>query len=488
MTRRSTVLGLAVLCFSLLASLDLRAAAPANDQCSGAETIPSFGPFPWLTSIVTNIQDALTVNDPPPPTNCFGGQISRSVWYQFTPADTALYTVSLKFTATTMQDTLLGIYTSPAGCSGPFTQYVCNDDIGTLQSAVTTNFSAGVTYYMVVWHTLTNAPPEGQRSLQLKVAKVEPPMNDICEFAAEIPSAASNFPYWTTTTNTHLATTDNDPAGSLCSTGRRSVWFKFRPEIGGSYIIATCTNNTATKIYNTMMVLYENTGGCGGTMNLLQCNPGFCGTSAAIIRQLTPGTDYYIVVWDVDAEALTDETDVQLFVERQGPPTVTTIGHSNAQPTTVTLIGSANPKGVVTRGYFEWSTTPGVYNNITAPSSTLGVGIVDFPYSRALFDQAPGTTIYYRAVAFNSFGTVHGEGKSVTLPFPRPNIHTITREGGGLRIQFTGSEGYTHAVEVSEDLRNWTRLGDATPLEFDEFEYIDPGPLNGTQRFYRIKL
>jgi hypothetical protein len=86
----------------------------------------------------------------------------------------------------------------------------------------------------------------------------------------------------------------------------------------------------------------------------------------------------------------------------------------------------------------------------------------------------------------NFFGTVFGEGKSVTLPLPQPVITSVTREGNNFRIQFTGSEGYTHEVQGSDDLRTWTRLGDATPLEFDQFEYVDQG--NATRRFYRIKL
>src|SRR5687768_898603 len=171
--RRSIAFGLAFFCLGLImAAFAVVAAPPANDQCAGAENIPGAGPFPYLSSITTNIDEATLLGDPPPPTNCYGGAISRSIWYQFAPTESGLYTVSLKYTATTMQDTLLGIYTSAGGCSGPFQQYVCNDDIGTLQSAVTTNFSAGSTYYVVVWHTLTNAPVEGQRSVQLKVNKV----------------------------------------------------------------------------------------------------------------------------------------------------------------------------------------------------------------------------------------------------------------------------------------------------------------------------
>ena len=488
--RRSVALGLAFLCLGLMvAALELQAGPPANDQCSGAEIIPGAGPFPYLSSIITNIQDATTVNDPPPPTNCYAGEIARSVWYRFAPTQSGLYTVTLKFTATTLQDTLLGIYTSAGGCGGPFVQYACNDDSGTLQSAITTNFNAGSTYYVVVWNTITNLPPEGQRSVQLKVQKVLPAPNDLCSGAEVIPSAGP-FPYRTATTDTYLASTNNDPPGPLCGTSdtspQRSVWYKFRPTVGGNYIIATCADTTATKIYNTMLGVYQSSGGCSGTLTPLRCNPGYCGNLAAVIMNLFPDTDYYFVVWDLaskgDPTPLPGETDAQLFIDQQGPPTVVTVGYSNAVPTSVQLNGEANPKGSLTRGYFEWGTTPS-YGNVTA-NSTLGTGIVPFAYSRVVSGPPPGTTIYYRAAAVNFFGTIYGEGKSVRLPLAL----TATREGNTLRLHFSAAEEYTYVIEASEDLQHWTTLGPATPVDVDQFDYVDQGPLNLRQRFYRIKL
>ena len=481
--RRIVVLGLAFLCVGMVLSAPgLRAAPPVNDQCSGAEIIPGAGPFPYYSSIITNMQEALTINDPPHPTNCYDGEISKSVWSRFTPAVGGLYTVSTKFTVTTM-DTLMGIYTSPSGCSGPFTRYACNDDVGNLQSAITTNFNAGTTYYIVIWHTLTRPLEPGEENLQLKVVQVLPPDNDFCEGAQEIPPSGP-FPHWTAVKNTHVASTVGDPSEPLCTVGQRSVWYHFRPNSGGQYIIATCTNNTATTIDRTMLAVYTNSlGSCGGTMVQLRCNSGFCGYSAAVIMNLIPQVDYYILAWDQESEPLPDETDVQLFVEKQGPPAVTTIGHSNAQPTTVSLIGSANPKGSTTRGYFEWGTTP-AYGNVTA-NSTLGAGIVDFPFSRVLFDLAPGSTIYYRAAANNFFGTVYGEVKSVTLPLL---IDSVAMEGNDLRILFRGNDAYVYEVQYSTDLKTWTRLGDAVPLDPDHFEYLDVGARSQPQRFYRIKL
>src|SRR3954452_21635233 len=64
----------------------LRAVPPANDQCAGAQEVPSNGPFPYAT-ITVDISDATITGDPPRP-SCptFPSTASRSVWYTFTPA------------------------------------------------------------------------------------------------------------------------------------------------------------------------------------------------------------------------------------------------------------------------------------------------------------------------------------------------------------------------------------------------------------------
>jgi len=94
--------------------------APSNDLCAGAEVIPAAGPFPLLTAVTTDITDATTTGDPATP-SC-QTSISRSIWYTFQPATTALYTFSLcaqDGTASTVDDTVLAVYTSAGGCAGP---------------------------------------------------------------------------------------------------------------------------------------------------------------------------------------------------------------------------------------------------------------------------------------------------------------------------------------------------------------------------------
>jgi hypothetical protein len=82
--------------------------APPNDTVAGAQVIPAAGPFPYLTP-VSEASGATTVGDPRSVVCQRSG--ARSLWYSFTPAETSSYTISTcADTATTVSDTLLGLY------------------------------------------------------------------------------------------------------------------------------------------------------------------------------------------------------------------------------------------------------------------------------------------------------------------------------------------------------------------------------------------
>src|SRR5262245_54426460 len=83
------------------------AAPPANDTCAGAVIVPGSGPYPFLSPLV-DLAEATTAGDPPPPT-C-QSNVSRGVWFAFTPAIDNEYTFSLcpdAPTGTTVDDTVL---------------------------------------------------------------------------------------------------------------------------------------------------------------------------------------------------------------------------------------------------------------------------------------------------------------------------------------------------------------------------------------------
>ncbi|HXI03852.1 MAG TPA: DUF11 domain-containing protein, partial [Candidatus Saccharimonadales bacterium] len=160
--------------------------APTNDLCAGAETIPDAGPFPYLTSITSDIGGATTAGDPPPP-SC-QSNVSRSIWYAFTPSADGRYAFSLcadSPTGTTVDDTVLAVYESSAVCSGlSEISGGCNDDSCFAEAAQSVisgvNLANRTTYYVVVWEYGTADPAAGNTAVQLRVSQVASPPNDTC--------------------------------------------------------------------------------------------------------------------------------------------------------------------------------------------------------------------------------------------------------------------------------------------------------------------
>jgi len=213
------------------------AAAPSNDTCTNAIVIPNNGPFPYLTTPV-DVLDATTNGDPvlpPAMSDCRSGSVSRSVWYRFTPATTALYTVSTcTDTATTLNDTVMAIYTAPGTCSG-FSLFDCADDPCGLRAAIEQQLNAGTTYYIVVWNSGNTIVFTNETVVQLRISPPQPVPNDTCDGAEVIP-ADGPFPYLSSVADTRLAGKTGDPPSPNCATLNpdRSVWYRFTPAASGT--------------------------------------------------------------------------------------------------------------------------------------------------------------------------------------------------------------------------------------------------------------
>jgi len=224
--------------------------APPNDTCAGAEVIPGGGPFPLNTSLTADITDATSAGDPPLP-SC-QTSVSRSIWYRFTPTATATYTISSCSdapTGTTVDDTVMAIYTSSTGnCGGTYTEIPataetdgCDDDScasEAFQSVITTRLNAGTTYFIVVWEFGAAPPTAGNTAVQLRVDQVLPPANDTC---ASPDALNLNMPINGTTVS---ALNDYQLSGSSCFTGvgqtastaaGRDVVYHFVAPMAGNY-------------------------------------------------------------------------------------------------------------------------------------------------------------------------------------------------------------------------------------------------------------
>ena len=290
--------------------------APSNDLCSGAQTVPGAGPFPF-TSAAYDITDAGTAGDPP--ANACQPDVSRSIWFRFTPAATGYYSFSLCAgapSATTVPDTVLALYTATGTCAG-LTQVAggCDDDscsVGDLQSIVTGHqLVAGQIYYAVAWQFGSAAPAPGEETIQLVVtqdaAPPAAPPNDQCGGAAVIPPAGP-FPYLTALIpDISSATTLGDPAPPSCQPDvSRSVWYSFTPATSGAYSFSLCADApTGTTVDDTVLALYSSSAACSGLAEM----PGACaddtcalelGQSSISGATLTAGSTYYLVAWKFD--------------------------------------------------------------------------------------------------------------------------------------------------------------------------------------------
>jgi|GEM_PF-2601791 len=130
---------------------------PQNDFCSGAVVIPTAGPY--TTAAYSNVN----ANDVSDPAITCQANSHKGIWFSFIPPTTGSYTISTCQSVAPLSDitdNTLGVFTSAAGCTGPFTEVVCDDDnCGTLanQAVATTTLTQGVEYFIVVYGYNTNS-------------------------------------------------------------------------------------------------------------------------------------------------------------------------------------------------------------------------------------------------------------------------------------------------------------------------------------------
>ncbi len=369
-------------------------AAPSNDQCSGADVIPAAGPFPFVTT-ARNMTDATTVGDPPTP-SC-QSNLSRSVWYRFTPSAAGIYTFSLCSdapTLSTLEDTVLAIYSASGSCTG-LSELVggCDDDSctgGELQSVVSNiSLASGTTYYIVAWKYDAAAPPAGEANVQLRVTLGSPspgPPNDQCVGTAVIPGAGP-FPHLTPIiADVSNATSFGDPPAPDCQPSvSRSVWYAFTPTSSGSYTFSTCADApTGTTADDTVMALYAAGGTCSGLSQVAgACNDDGCVVEGAQSKitgaSLNAGTLYYLLVWQFgDTPPAAGNTALQVRVTQSVAP-----GNDSC--------GSAVP---LTLNNPVMGTTIGTINDYQLP-----VGSTCFTGIGQTVSTAPGGDAVYRFTA-----------------------------------------------------------------------------------------
>jgi hypothetical protein len=462
-------------------------AAPVNDLCAGAESIPGSGPFPYFSSITADVSTATTTGDPAAPA-CSSAGASHSIWYRFTPTATALYTLSVsEDTATTVPDTVMAVYSSPGGCAGPFSVISCNDDAGSLRSAISANLNAGTSYFILVWVSpFSSSLTNGHGAVQLKVSKPVAPANDGCSGAEVIPPNGP-FPYLTAITDNTLAGSAGDPPAPQCQAlYSRSVWYKFTPGAATTYTLSTCAD-TATTVYDTVMAIYTSAGACAGPFTLVACNDDSCGARASITTGLAAGTTYYIVIWESQADPyVPGETSVQLRISGLFPPTVATLPAASISSTGAMARATVNPNGAATTAWFDWGTTTNY--TISTPAQSLGNGSSSVAVSASLNGLSNNQTYFYRIRATNVLGASAGTNLSFAWSAAAPRITNAGAGAGNFNFQFSGTSRQTYLIQFSTNLSTWATLGNAADNGNNTFSFQDPFPTNTPKRFFRVLL
>jgi len=472
---------------------------PGNDRCTNAIIVPPVSPTSPFLSNPIEVSAASNVGDPPGQISC-AQSYSRSIWFQFRPDTSGLYTMSFGAdTGTTVDDTVMAIFTSStSSCSGPFNLVSCNDDSGVLRSAISTNLTAGTTYFILGWvgpvTEVTNPPIY----MQLRVTKPVAPTNDTCSGAEIIPTNAT-FPYTTLITDTTLATETNDPVAPCLSViGVRSVWYKFSPPTTGIYIIST-GSDTGTSVDDTALAIFRNNTGCGGTFTSVTCSDNGVGRAIASAL-LTNGQTYYIVAWDNGFDPIPgrpspyipSETFLQLRVSKATAPTVSTLGASSIASTGAVLSASVNPNGAQSRYWFEWGTNTS-YGNTSAVKLLLtstatitnafpiGVPPPNIPYP-------PNIPIHYRVVGTNSIGRSNGLDRTFLWSSIRPVLNGAGAVSNSIYgFTFAGNTDQLYLVEMSTNLVTWTNLGPAQATAPGQYQFSQGGAAFLPQRFFRLR-
>lgn len=243
--------------------------APSNDNCSTALPINSL-PYTHSGSTCTAANDY---------SFCFMGS-SNDVVYSLNVTECQNITVST-CGGQTNYDTRLTVRTGGT-CPGT-TEIGCNDDYCGLQSEITFDATAGVTYYIVVAGFSAN---NGRYTLNVTSnGHAGSPANDNCAGALTVNALPYNH-----SGNTTCAIADYSFAGCGFENSR-DVVYRLNLASCQTVQVSTCSGNPS---YDTRLQVMAG-GACPGN-TLVACNDDVCGLQSTVTFGALANTDYYILV------------------------------------------------------------------------------------------------------------------------------------------------------------------------------------------------
>ncbi len=230
-------------------------AQPANDLCTAAQVVTEGSSTPGDNTGASGADI----------TSCTFGD-TLDVWFSFTPAAAGIYQID---TLGSALDTSVSVFDV---CDG--TELACNDDSGSLQSAVQVTLSAGVTVYIRVAGYAGGSGP-----FTLNVSNTITPMgNDDCSGAVAVSPGSA-------TPGNNLSASGSDITS--CAGGdTQDVWYVLTTTTAGLYQI-----DTLGSAMDTSLAVYD---ACGGTE--LACNDDSGGLQSSVSVSLGAAVQTYIRV------------------------------------------------------------------------------------------------------------------------------------------------------------------------------------------------
>lgn len=263
------------------------AAAPANDNCSGAIALTV---NPNLTCASVTAGNTLGASLSMAATPCSGNP-DDDVWYSFVATGTS-HVVTLSSIVSTGTSSTTDMYFQVlSGACGSLTSVLCSDP----ETATLSGLTPGQTYYIRVY---TYSGTGYNASFNICIG-TPPPANDNCSSAVSLTVGGAFAQNVVISTNAGATTTSDATAVHTCqTTGYKDVWYSVTVPASGSVTIETAAV-TGSSITDTVIGVY--TGSCG-TLTSVGCSDdvssGTNNFSKVSLTGQTPGSTLLIGIWN----------------------------------------------------------------------------------------------------------------------------------------------------------------------------------------------
>jgi len=273
----------------------LFAQAPANDDCSGALSLPVAANQAALVYTNSSTLNATTATYT---SNCWSTSYDDDVWYSFVATDTSLV---LSIANIAVTGGLIGYSLQDAPCGS--VELSC----GSGNTNIINGLTIGSTYYISVFYSGTLNTGTFDIGLYIPT----PVLNDNCSGAISMSVAPNQAACSPVTASTLTASTSNYTSNCWSSSYDDDVWYTFTAT--DSLLMLDITN------------LSEAAGTVGYSLQASPCASSeiSCGSGSTLLSGLTIGTSYYLSVFYTGT---TDRGTFDLCIYKLNQPSNDTCG------------------------------------------------------------------------------------------------------------------------------------------------------------------